>query len=571
MAGERTKYFSGEGISDGICIAPVVKIQKKDIKVSSAPAADREAEEKIFLDAYDKALGQLKELHAQALEKLTEKEAAIFDAHISILEDEFSVSEPILSLIRSEGYNAAHAVEIQFNNIIDMFRSLHDELMSERAADAKDIKRRLLRIILGIEEQDLSHLESDVVIAAKELAPSDTMKMDLKHVAGIVTYLGGQTAHTAIIARSLGIPAVSAIPVHRLKNGSVAVVYGNTGKVIINPSDDDIKSLYEQVEKAKKREEENSVYINAKSVSKDGKSFEICANIGTPAETEKAIESGADGVGLFRSEFLYMNRDSIPDEEEQYEAYKKAVSAMNGKPVIIRTLDVGGDKKLPGIKLPREDNPFLGLRAIRLCLGRPEMFKVQLRALLRAAACGNLKIMFPMISGLPELRKAKALLSEARDELIKEGKEFGSVETGIMIEIPSAAVMADVLAKEADFFSIGTNDLVQYTLAAERGNRHVESISTPFDPAVLRLVANTAKAAADNNIMCGMCGEAAGKPELIPVWAGLGLTELSMSPGLIPQARHIICDLDTEKAKELAQAALGCGDAAQVKELLVNG
>lgn len=568
MASEKTKYFSGEGISDGICIAPIVKIQKKDIKVPKYPAADREAEEKRFLEAYDTALLQLKTLYEEALRQLTEKEAAIFDAHISILEDQYSVSEPIISLIKKEGYNAAHAVETQFDNIIDMFRSLHDELMSERAVDAGDIKRRLLRIILGIEEQDLSHLDTDVVIAAKELVPSDTMKMDLKHVAGIITYIGGQTAHTAIIARSLGIPAVSAVPVHRIRNGSVAVVYGNTGRVITDPSEEDIKALYEQVEAAKRHEKEISVYINRESISADNRRFEISANIGTPKEAESALEFGADGIGLFRSEFLYMNRDTIPDEEEQYKEYAKAVSAMNGRPVIIRTLDVGGDKKLPGIKIPREDNPFLGLRAIRLCLGRPEMFKTQLKALLRAASEGNLKIMFPMISSLSELKEAKALLKEAEDELIKEGKKFGPVKTGIMVEIPSAAVMADVLAKEVDFFSIGTNDLVQYTLAAERGNRHVSYISTPFDPAVLRLIANTAKAASDNNIMCGMCGEAAGKAELIPVWAGLGLTELSMSPRLIPEARHIICNLDTRTARETALAALSCSTAAQVKELL---
>ena len=568
MASEKTKYFSGEGISDGICIAPIVKIQKKDIKVPKYPAADREAEEKRFLEAYDTALLQLKTLYEEALRQLTEKEAAIFDAHISILEDRYSVSEPIISLIKKEGYNAAHAVETQFDNIIDMFRSLHDELMSERAVDAGDIKRRLLRIILGIEEQDLSHLDTDVVIAAKELVPSDTMKMDLKHVAGIITYIGGQTAHTAIIARSLGIPAVSAVPVHRIRNGSVAVVYGNTGRVITDPSEEDIKALYEQVEAAKRHEKEISVYINRESISADNRRFEISANIGTPKEAESALGFGADGIGLFRSEFLYMNRDTIPDEEEQYKEYAKAVSAMNGRPVIIRTLDVGGDKKLPGIKIPREDNPFLGLRAIRLCLSRPEMFKTQLKALLRAASEGNLKIMFPMISSLSELKEAKALLKEAEDELIKEGKKFGPVKTGIMVEIPSAAVMADVLAKEVDFFSIGTNDLVQYTLAAERGNRHVSYISTPFDPAVLRLIANTAKAASDNNIMCGMCGEAAGKAELIPVWAGLGLTELSMSPRLIPEARHIICNLDTRTARETALAALSCSTAAQVKELL---
>lgn len=569
MSREITLRLRGEGVSGGSCMARVLTLRQKKLHIPTEPAEDPQKELERYREAHQEAVRQLTGLHEVAAEKLGERDAGIFEAHLSLLEDRYSISEPIEALILQEGYNAVHAAATQFDRVAELFGSLGDALMAERAADAKDIKERLLRILLKQEQPDLSTLREDTILVARELTPSDTVQIDLKHVVGIVTYHGGQTAHTAIIARTLGIPAIAHVRgLHRIRSGATAILDGGAGTLIVEPEEADIEVFRHRQTLAAQREAELRPFIHRESVTADGVRLELAANIGSSEEASEAVKYGADGVGLFRSEFLYMDRGTIPGENEQTARYSEALRTMAGKPVIIRTLDVGGDKKLPALKLPREENPFLGCRAVRLCLQRPELFKTQLRALLRSACAGQLKIMFPMISGITELRRARALLDEAREELKSEGTPYGPVKLGIMVEIPSAAVMADRLAEEVDFFSIGTNDLIQYSLAAERGNQAVAELYTPFHPGVLRLIAMTAKAARDHGIVCGMCGEAAGDPRLIPVWLGLGLRELSMSPRLIPGARQLISTLRLEDAEKTAQAALNCGAAEAVLAML---
>lgn len=550
--------WQGKGVSEGLAMAQIHLFTPKLPEISRQPAAEAEAEVAKLEATLAAAEEELRGLYETAKEKMGEQEAEIFDAHLTILGDEYSVREPIIQRIREQKQNAAAAIEDQFDELAQMFRSLGDELMAERAADAEDLKQQLLRICLGCGRQDLSVLPGDVIVLAEELTPSDTVRMDTAHVKGIATRLGGATAHSAIIARTLGIPAAAGIDGWQTEalNGHMAILDGADGTLTVDPTDEETACYQSRKAQADCEAQALEAFRTCPSQTKDGAALEICANIGTPQEAQQAMKYGADGVGLFRSEFLFMDRDALPTEDEQFEAYRMAAQTMTGKPLIIRTLDVGGDKKLPTLELPHEDNPFLGFRAIRMTLSHPEIFRPQLRAILRAAAYGDVRIMFPMIGSMDQLREAKALLREQEQTLQAEGVPTGPVKVGMMVEIPAAAVLAEEFAKEVDFFSIGTNDLTQYTLAVERGNAAVAHLYAPEHPAVLRLIAMTAQAAAERHIPCGMCGEAAGDPKLAPAFVGMGVNELSMSPRRVPAVRKLLSGLTMDECRQAAEKLL---------------
>lgn len=550
--------WQGKGVSEGLAMAQIHLFTPKLPEISRQPAADAEAEVAKLEKTLAAAEEELRGLYETAKEKMGEQEAEIFDAHLTILGDEYSVREPIIQRIREQKQNAAAAITDQFDELAQMFRSLGDELMAERAADAEDLKQQLLRICLGCGRQDLSVLPGDVIVLAEELTPSDTVRMDTAHVKGIATRLGGATAHSAIIARTLGIPAAAGIDGWQTEalNGHMAILDGADGTLTVDPTDEETACYQSRKAQADCEAQALEAFRTCPSQTKDGAALEICANIGTPQETQQAMKYGADGVGLFRSEFLFMDRDALPTEDEQFEAYRTAAQTMAGKPLIIRTLDVGGDKKLPTLELPHEDNPFLGFRAIRMTLSHPEIFRPQLRAILRAAAYGDVRVMFPMIGSMDQLREAKALLREQEQTLQAEGVPTGTVKVGMMVEIPAAAVLAEEFAKEVDFFSIGTNDLTQYTLAVERGNAAVAHLYAPEHPAVLRLIAMTAQAAAERHIPCGMCGEAAGDPKLAPAFVGMGVNELSMSPRRVPAVRKLLSELTMDECRQAAEKLL---------------
>lgn len=550
--------WQGKGVSEGLAMAQIHLFTPKLPEISRQPAADAEAEVAKLEATLAAAEEELRGLYETAKEKMGEQEAEIFDAHLTILGDEYSVREPIIQRIREQKQNAAAAITDQFDELAQMFRSLGDELMAERAADAEDLKQQLLRICLGCGRQDLSVLPGDVIVLAEELTPSDTVRMDTAHVKGIATRFGGATAHSAIIARTLGIPAAAGIDGWQTEalNGHMAILDGAHGTLTVDPTDEETASYQSRKAQADCEAQALEAFRTSPSQTKDGAALEICANIGTPQEAQQAMKYGADGVGLFRSEFLFMDRDALPTEDEQFEAYRMAAQTMAGKPLIIRTLDVGGDKKLPTLELPHEDNPFLGFRAIRMTLSHPEIFRPQLRAILRAAAYGDVRVMFPMIGSMDQLREAKALLREQEQTLQAEGVPTGPVKVGMMVEIPAAAVLAEEFAKEVDFFSIGTNDLTQYTLAVERGNAAVAHLYAPEHPAVLRLIAMTAQAAAERHIPCGMCGEAAGDPKLAPAFVGMGVNELSMSPRRVPAVRKLLSGLTMDECRQAAEKLL---------------
>ena len=550
--------WQGKGVSEGLAMAQIHLFTPKLPEISRQPAADAGAEVAKLEATLAAAEEELRGLYETAKEKMGEQEAEIFDAHLTILSDEYSVREPIIQRIREQKQNAAAAITDQFDELAQMFRSLGDELMAERAADAEDLKQQLLRICLGCGRQDLSVLPGDVIVLAEALTPSDTVRMDTAHVKGIATRLGGATAHSAIIARTLGIPAAAGIDGWQTEalNGHMAILDGADGTLTVDPTDEETACYQSRKAQADCEAQALEAFRTSPSQTKDGAALEICANIGTPQEAQRAMEYGADGVGLFRSEFLFMDRDALPTEEEQFEAYRMATQTMAGKPLIIRTLDVGGDKKLPTLELPQEDNPFLGFRAIRMTLSHPEIFRPQLRAILRAAAYGDVRVMFPMIGSMDQLREAKALLREQEQTLQAEGVPTGPVKVGMMVEIPAAAVLAEEFAKEVDFFSIGTNDLTQYTLAVERGNAAVAHLYAPEHPAVLRLIAMTAQAAAERHIPCGMCGEAAGDPKLAPAFVGMGVNELSMSPRRVPAVRKLLSGLTMDECRQAAEKLL---------------
>ena len=548
----------------------IAVMRKRTLVIPDYVPEELEAEKTRFRVAHTAAVEETQALLESTKASNGAGQAEILDAQLTLLQDEYSVVEPILEKIGDERCNAAHAADSVLSEIAAMFAQADDEYLSQRAADVKDIRERLLLHILEQERVHFDALPEDTILVAAELTPSDTIRLDLRHIAGIATETGGYYSHTGIITRNLGIPAVSGLEfdLDAIEDGTCAIVDGETGRFTLSPSEAERQVFLREREELARVVSNLEQYRTRKSCTADGVEGCICANIGTPADAMDAMQKGAEGIGLMRSEFLYMDHEGLPDEETQFAAYREVLETMAGRPVIVRTLDIGGDKDLPALALPKEDNPFLGFRAIRLCLQRKDLFRVQLRALLRASVYGNLHIMFPMISSLEELREAKAMLAQAREELLAEGVCVAPVKVGIMIEIPSAALLADCLAKEVDFFSIGTNDLIQYTLAAERGNASVEYLYTPYQPAVLRLIAMAAKAAEDNGIFCGMCGEAAADPALLPVFWGMGIHELSMSASSITRARMVLASCDDHACRELVHKVLACTSSEQVKQIL---
>lgn len=547
--------INGIAVSSGIAVAKAYCLIEPDLSFEKVKVTDIAAEKSRLKEAYEKSKAELEEIRDIAHKKFGEEKAAIFSAHLLLLGD-----PEMLGAIEAkidDGWNAEAGLQETATMYIDMFEAMDNDYMKERAADIRDVSTRLLSHLLGVEIPDFSRINTDVIIVAEDLTPSLTAQLDKTYVKGFITDIGGRTSHSAILARTMEIPAVvgTKTATRDIVQGASVIIDGSTGKVIMNATEE---VLNEYVEKQKKSEEQRQLlaqYRSLPSVSADGHHVEIAGNIGKPEDVDMIVENGGDGIGLFRTEFLYMDRQELPNEEEQFTAYKTVLEKMQGKPTVVRTLDIGGDKTLPYLKFAPEMNPFLGYRAIRLCLDRQDIFRTQLRALLRASVYGNLKVMFPMIATLEEFRHAKALLLEEKQKLVDEGIAVSdSIEVGMMVEIPSAAVIADLFTQEADFLSIGTNDLIQYTLAADRMNEQISYLYQPYHPAIIRLVKNVIEAAHKNGKWVGMCGEMAGDEIAIPILLALGLDEFSMSAPAILNTRAQIAKLSkTELAAHLDQ------------------
>lgn len=533
----------GIAASKGYAIGTVVLKENDELIITDEKVTDIQAEKERLQNALEQCKVQLTSIKEKALAEMGEEKAAVFDSHIMLLDDpEFTGAMEME--IESNNSNALKAVDSVAQTFLMIFESMEDEYMRERAADIKDVANRI-KLNLAGKAMRLNIEATNTIVVAYDLTPSDTAQLDRSKVVAFLTDIGGRTSHSAIMARTLEIPAIVGLNdiTSSVKDGDFIIVDGVEGNVILHPDEATVKEYEAKRDAYEKEKEELKKLIDVKVKTKSGKRIEVCGNIGKPEDVHKVIENGADGIGLFRTEFLYMDRDDMPTEEEQYEAYKYVLEKMEGKPVVIRTLDIGGDKKLTYLPMPEEMNPFLGYRAIRLCLDRKDIFKVQIRALLRASYYGNLKIMFPMISSLSEFEQAKSFVEECKAELLNEGQKVSdSIEIGIMVEIPAAAVMADELAKHVDFFSIGTNDLIQYTLAADRMSEKVSYLYNPMHPAVLRLIKMTIEGAHSAGKWCGMCGEMAGDETAIATLVEYGLDEFSMSASSILGAKKIIID-----------------------------
>ncbi|MGJ3802064.1 phosphoenolpyruvate--protein phosphotransferase [Limosilactobacillus mucosae] len=567
-----SQIIKGIAASDGIGIAKAYTLIEPDLSFEKKTIDDPATEYQRIEAAFDQSISELATIKQNAKSRLSDEELEVFDAHIAILSDPEMKSQ-IKDEIESQHVSAEEAMTDVTTNFANVLAAMTDnKYMQERAADVKDVAKRALSHLLGKQLPDIASISEPVVIIAKEITPSDTSQMDAKFVRGLATDLGGRTSHAAIMARTLRIPAVVGAEdvTSTIKSGDMVIVDGLHGDIIVDPSQAQIDEYQAKADSFEKERAEWAQLVDAPSVSKDGQHFEIAANIGTPDDVADAVKQGADGVGLFRSEFLYMSSDHLPTEDEQFEAYKKAVVGMQGKPVVVRTLDIGGDKPLNYLPLPEEMNPFLGYRAIRICLHRPDIFKTQLRALIRASEFGPVEIMFPMIATLAELRQAKAIYQECKDELQKDHPGLGdNVKIGMMIEVPLAALYADQLAKEVDFFSIGTNDLIQYCFAADRGNDAVSYLYQPLNPAFLRLIKHVIDAAHANNTKVAMCGEMAGDQLAMPLLLGMGLDEYSMSASSILRTRSMMKDLDTKECAKWANDAINlCYTADEVEKMV---
>lgn len=562
--------MKGLGVSPGIGIGKAFVIEKKLMNVKKIYVEDSNKEIERLKNAIELGKKQLDELYAKTLKDVGEKEAQIFKSHELMLEDDTFISE-VEDKIKNEKSNAEHAINEVSNFYIKMFENIEDEYLRERSEDIKDVMHRVIKILLGVKSTDLSKLDKDSIVIAKDLTPSDTAQFEKGKIAAMITEMGGKTSHAAIIARIMGIPTVVGLDniTEKIKDDDVIICDGKTGKVLINPNE---KQLFYYTQKKSKLEEiynELKKQIGLPTITKDGFEVSLSANIGTPNDVANVLENDAEGIGLFRSEFIFMNREKQPSEDEQFEEYKEVLQRMGDKPVIIRTLDVGGDKNVPYFDIPKEMNPFMGYRAIRLCLGNVDVFRTQLRAILRASVYGNVKIMFPMISTMKELRDAKKIFESSKQELTKEGIPYSNnIEIGIMIEIPSAAIISDLLAKEVDFFSIGTNDLIQYTLAVDRMNSKLSHLYSQYHPAMLRLIKGIIENAHNAGIWVGMCGEAAGDPKLIPIFLGMGLDEFSMNAPSILSSRYIIRNLNKSEMEKIAEGTLNLDTAVEVEEYL---
>lgn len=558
--------LKGIGASAGIAIAKSYRLEEPELKVEKREVADKEAEKNRLEEALRKSKAELEKIKEHAYRELGSDKADIFAAHLLVLSDPELIN-PIKEKIDQEATNAEFALKETANKFVSMFEAMDNEYMKERAADIRDVTKRVIAHLLGVQIPNPSLISEEVIIIAEDLTPSDTAQLNRQYVKGFTTDIGGRTSHSAIMARSMEIPAVVGTKqaTSSIENGVTVIVDGIDGDVIIDPSEEMIAEYKAKQEKYDVQKTVWAKLVNEPTVSKDGHHVELAANIGTPNDVKGVLENGGEGVGLYRTEFLYMGRDQLPTEEEQFQSYKSVLERMEGKSVVVRTLDIGGDKELPYLNLPKEMNPFLGFRAIRLCLEEQEIFRTQLRALLKASPYGNLKIMFPMIATLQEFREAKAVLLEEKEKLVSAGVQVSDkIEIGIMVEIPSTAVLADQFAKEVDFFSIGTNDLIQYTMAADRMNERVSYLYQPYNPAILRLISLVIDAAHKEGKWAGMCGEMAGDSIAIPILLGLGLDEFSMSATSILPARTQIKGLSKEEAQSFKEIILSMSTTEEV-------
>ena len=546
--------LKGKGISNGIGIGKALILKKEKIKIEKTKIEDVTTE----LEKLNVSLNSVIQETEKLKQNSNDEQKQILEAYLMILQDE-TLLQKVKELIEKEKINSVFAVEQGLGEIITNFRNIPDEYISERANDIEDIKNRIISKLLEIKENDLSNIEPNTIIVTQELTTSDTAKINMKNVSGIISEIGGTNSHVSIIARNKQIPMIIGIEdiTNKLENDDILIIDGETGEIHINPTIEEM-TKYQNLQKEEGEEKQKlEQFKNRVAITKDGYQVEVCSNIGKTSDLEDVLKVGADGIGLFRTEFLFMDLPQMPTEDEQFESYKKIAENMKDKLSIIRTLDAGGDKNIPYLNLEKEDNPFLGYRAIRLCLGNSEMFKIQLRAILRASIYGNLAIMFPMISVIDELRAAKALLEQCKKELDEQNIKYNKqIKVGMMIEIPAAAIMANIFAKECDFFSIGTNDLIQYTIAAERGNPQIANLYTKNNPAVIRLIKQTIDAAHNNGIFCGMCGEAASNFQYIPLLIGMGLNEFSMNSSSVLQAKKTITELNKKECEKLVEEIL---------------
>ncbi|HHM4107405.1 TPA: phosphoenolpyruvate--protein phosphotransferase [Staphylococcus aureus] len=568
-----SKLIKGIAASDGVAIAKAYLLVEPDLTFDkNEKVTDVEGEVAKFNSAIEASKVELTKIRNNAEVQLGADKAAIFDAHLLVLDDP-ELIQPIQDKIKNENANAATALTDVTTQFVTIFESMDNEYMKERAADIRDVSKRVLSHILGVELPNPSMIDESVVIVGNDLTPSDTAQLNKEFVQGFATNIGGRTSHSAIMSRSFEIPAIVGTKsiTQEVKQGDMIIVDGLNGDVIVNPTEDELIAYQDKRERYFADKKELQKLRDADTVTVDGVHAELAANIGTPNDLPGVIENGAQGIGLYRTEFLYMGRDQMPTEEEQFEAYKEVLEAMGGKRVVVRTLDIGGDKELSYLNLPEEMNPFLGYRAIRLCLAQQDIFRPQLRALLRASVYGKLNIMFPMVATINEFREAKAILLEEKENLKNEGHDISDdIELGIMVEIPATAALADVFAKEVDFFSIGTNDLIQYTLAADRMSERVSYLYQPYNPSILRLVKQVIEASHKEGKWTGMCGEMAGDETAIPLLLGLGLDEFSMSATSILKARRQINGLSKNEMTELANRAVDCATQEEVIELVNN-
>ena len=561
----------GTSASAGIGIGRAAVIKEEELVIRQEKVSDSKDEVERFRDALNKTMAQTEALAADLAAKVGEKEVEIMQGHLMLLMDPMLTGE-IEGVITGEGVCGEYAIETVCNNYAAVFAAMDNEMMQQRATDMKAIKVRMQQILQGITPVDIASLPAGSIIVAKDLTPSMTAGINPANVTGIVTELGGKTSHSAILARALEIPAVVAVSgiLDQIEDGVSLVLDGDEGIVIVNPNQEQSQEYEKKRETFLKEKKELENYIGRPTVTKDGVCVELVANIGKPEDVEKVLQYDGEGVGLFRTEFLFMDRESMPTEEEQFEAYKKVAQALSGKPVIIRTLDIGGDKEIPYMGLKKDENPFLGYRAIRLCLDRKEdIYRPQLRALLRASAFGGIKIMIPMVTCIDEYREARELIEEIKKELEEKKIPYNKeIQVGIMVETAAASLMADVFAKEVDFFSIGTNDLTQYTMSVDRGNDKISYLYSTFNPAVLRSIRHVITCAREAGLMVGMCGEAASDPMMIPLLLAFGLNEFSMSASAILRARKIITEYSKAELQAVAERAMSFVTAREVEDYM---
>ena len=563
----------GTGASAGIGIGKAAILREEKLVIENTGIEDAEAEKERFKSAVEQSIADVSALADDMASRIGEKEAEILNGHLMLLQDPMLTGE-IENQIDNDKVCSEFAVETVCNMYADMFASMDDELMQQRAADMRDIKTRMQKILLGVQSVDVSLLPAGTILMAEDLTPSVTAGINPDNVAGIVTELGGRTSHSAILSRALEIPAVLAASgiLSEVKDGDELILDGESGEIFVNPGSDLIAEYEKRRDAYLQEKEELKQYIGTSSTTVDGVTVEIAANIGKPEDVDRVLAYDGEGIGLFRTEFLFMDRNEMPTEDEQFEAYKKVAVAMKGKPVIIRTLDIGGDKEIPYMGLKKDENPFLGYRAIRFCLDRKDdIYRPQLKALLRASAFGNIKIMVPMVTCIEEYREAKELVADIGKELDEAGIAYNKeIQVGIMVETAAASLMADVFAKEVDFFSIGTNDLTQYTMSVDRGNDKVSYLYSTFNPAVLRSIRHIIECGRREGIMVGMCGEAASDPLMIPLLLAFGLNEFSMSASAILKARKYITGYSVEELKAVAEQAMGFVTAAETQQFMKN-